>query len=51
MPTVTLGQTGITTDKNGFGALPVLRVSKEEAAYLLRKAFAGGISFFYTARS
>ena len=51
MPTVTLGRTGITTDKNGFGALPVQRVSKEEAAYLLRKAFDGGITFFDTARS
>lgn len=51
MPTVTLGRTGITTDKNGFGALPVQRVSKEDAAYLLRKAFDGGITFFDTARS
>ena len=51
MPTVTLGRTGITTDKNGFGALPVQRVTKEEAAYLLRKAFDGGITFFDTARS
>ena len=51
MPTVTLGRTGITTDKNAFGALPVQRVTKEEAAYLLRKAFDGGITFFDTARS
>ena len=42
MPTVTLGRTGITTDKNGFGALPVQRGSKEDTAYLLRKAFDGG---------
>ena len=50
MPTVTLGRTGITTDKNAFGALPVQRVTKEEAAYLLRKAYDGGMTFFDTAR-
>ena len=38
MTTVTLGSTGITVNKNGFGALPVQRVSKEEGAALLRKA-------------
>lgn len=31
---VTLGRTGITVNKNGFGALPVQRVSKEEAIVL-----------------
>lgn len=51
MPTVTLGRTGITTDRNGFGALPVQRVAKEEAARLLRRAYDGGITFFDTARA
>ncbi|MDO5551780.1 MAG: aldo/keto reductase, partial [Lachnospiraceae bacterium] len=51
MTTVTLGRTGITVNKNGFGALPVQRVSKEEAARLLRKAYDGGINFFDTARA
>lgn len=51
MPTVTLGRTGITTDRNGFGALPVQRVAKEEAAKLLRRAYDGGITFFDTARA
>ena len=37
MVTVTLGKTGITVNKNGFGALPIQRISKEEAAGLLRK--------------
>ncbi len=50
MTTVTLGSTGITVNKNGFGALPVQRVSKEEAAYLLRKAFKAGITYFDSAR-
>ena len=36
--TVTLGSTGITVNKNGFGALPVQRVSKEDGAALLKKS-------------
>lgn len=49
MSQVTLGMTGITVNKNGFGALPVQRVSMEEAGKLLRKAFENGITFFDTA--
>ena len=51
MKTMTLGSTGITVNRNGFGALPVQRVSVEEAGRLLRKAFENGIRFFDTARS
>ena len=50
MTTVTLGKTGITTNKNGFGALPIQRISEEEAVFLLRKAYNNGITFFDTAR-
>ena len=50
MRTVTLGKTGITVNKNGFGALPIQRVSHEEAALLLRKAYDNGIRYFDTAR-
>lgn len=50
MTTVTLGRTGITTDKNGFGALPIQRISGQEAVNLLRKAYHNGITFFDTAR-
>lgn len=39
MVNVTLGRTGITVNRNGFGALPVQRVSSEEAVKLLRKAY------------
>ena len=46
-----MGKTGITVNKNGFGALPIKRMSKEEAARLLRKAFDSGITFFDTAHS
>lgn len=51
MTTVTLGRTGITVNKNGFGALPIQRISKEEAAKLLRKAYDSGITLFDTARA
>ncbi|MCI8505133.1 MAG: 4Fe-4S dicluster domain-containing protein [Lachnospiraceae bacterium] len=51
MVTVTLGKTGITVNKNGFGALPIQRISKDEAARLLRKAYENGINFFDTARA
>ena len=50
MVTVTLGSTGITTQKNAFGALPIQRVDKEEAVRLLHKAYDGGMTFFDTAR-
>lgn len=51
MVTVTLGSTGITVNKNGFGALPIQRISKEDAVYLLRKARQWGVDFFDTARA
>lgn len=50
MVEVTLGSTGITVNKNGFGALPIQRISDEDAVHLVRKAYEGGITFFDTAR-
>jgi len=51
MEFVRLGRTGLKVTKNGFGALPVQRVSVEQAAYLLRKAYDNGFNYFDTARS
>ena len=51
MPKVTLGKTGITVEKNAMGCLPIQRVSKQEAMYLLRKAVDNGVEFFDTARA
>ena len=51
MQTVTLGRTGITVNKNGFGALPIQRVGADYAGKLLRKAYDAGITYFDTARS
>ena len=50
MRKITLGKTGITVNKNGFGALPIQRISEESAVYLLRKAYDNGIRFYDTAR-
>lgn len=50
MTKVTLGKTGITVEKNSFGALPIQRISKAEAVKLLRKAYDHGVTFFDTAR-
>ncbi|MDR1691986.1 MAG: aldo/keto reductase [Oscillospiraceae bacterium] len=51
MDAVTLGRTGLTTGKNGFGALPIQRIGTADAERILRKAFDGGIHFFDTARA
>lgn len=50
MDLVKLGNTGFTVNKNGFGALPIQRISRDEAAHLLRKAYDNGITYFDTAR-
>ncbi len=50
MVKVTLGNTGITVEKNAFGALPIQRISTQEAVKLLRKAYDKGVTFFDTAR-
>ena len=51
MEHVILGKTGIRVSKNGFGALPIQRVAKADAVYLLQKAFYNGINYFDTARA
>ena len=51
MRTITLGRTGITVPQNAFGALPIQRIPKEDAAQLLQCAYEGGMRFFDTARA
>lgn len=51
MRRIQLGSTGIEIEKNGFGCLPIQRISKDDAARLLRKAYDGGINYFDTARA
>ena len=50
MAKVRLGRTQIVVEKNAFGALPIQRISREDAVRLLRKAYEGGVRFFDTAR-
>ena len=50
MVKVTLGSTGITVNKNGFGALPIQRISHESSVDILRRAYEAGIDFYDTAR-
>lgn len=48
---VTLGKTGIQAQKQAFGCLPIQRISKEDAVFLLRRAYDGGMNYFDTARA
>ena len=48
---ITLGKTGLTIEKNGFGCLPIQRISRQEAVRLLRRAYDGGMNYFDTARA
>ena len=51
MRNIRLGKTGIEVAQNAFGALPIQRVSTDEAISLLRNAYDGGMRFFDTARA
>ena len=50
MTQIRLGKTEIVTNKNGFGALPIQRISFEDADALIMHAYENGITFFDTAR-
>jgi uncharacterized protein len=51
MDKIRLGRTNLMVTRSGFGALPIQRISFEEAKKILRKAYDNGINFFDTARS
>lgn len=38
MTQVVLGKTGITVNKNGFGALPIQRIAQADAVRLVRQS-------------
>lgn len=50
MARIELGSTGMTVERNAFGALPIQRISTDDAVRLLRRAHDGGINYFDTAR-
>ena len=45
-----IGKTDLIIEQNGFGALPIQRISHEETTVLLHKAVDMGMNFFDTAR-
>ena len=49
MKTIRLGRTELMVTKTAFGALPIQRIPKEEAARLVRRAYESGINYFDTA--
>ena len=51
MEKMRLGRTGLQVSRSGFGALPIQRISFDDAKTILRQAYEKGISFFDTARA
>ncbi len=51
MRIISVGNTGIKTPQNAFGALPIQRDDTETAVRILRKAYEGGMTYFDTARA
>jgi len=51
MPTCRLGKTDLEVSIIGFGGIPIMGVSEEEAIAVIRHAHDVGINFFDTARS
>ena len=50
MQKVTLGRSGLVVPRNGFGALPIQRISQTDAVKLILRALDGGMYYFDTAR-
>lgn len=50
MQTIRLGRTNLQVARLGFGALPIQRLTLEEAGRILRRAFDAGVNFYDTAR-
>lgn len=51
MKKVRLGQTELMVTKTSFGALPIQRISFDEAGRLLREAYEAGVNFYDTANA
>ena len=49
MKKVRLGKTDLMVTKTAFGALPIQRISVDDAVKLVRRAYEGGINYFDTA--
>ncbi len=51
MDKIRLGKTELMVSKSSFGALPIQRISTEDAVQLVRNAFDGGMNYFDTANA
>lgn len=51
MEKIRLGRTGLKVSRTSFGALPIQRISFDDARRILRKAYDNEINFFDTARA
>ena len=51
MKSIRLGRTDLVVGQSGFGAIPIQRISFDDARHLLRKAYENGVNFFDTARA
>lgn len=51
MDKIKLGRTNLLVTRSGFGALPIQRISTDDAVRILRKAYDSGINYFDTARA
>jgi predicted aldo/keto reductase-like oxidoreductase len=49
MRTRILGKTGLEVSEVGFGGIPIIRLSLEEAVQVLRRAYDRGVTFYDTA--
>ena len=51
MEKIRLGRTDLMVTKASFGALPIQRISREDAVKLVRRAYEAGINYFDTANA
>lgn len=51
MKMVRLGRSELMVTKTSFGALPIQRISMDEAVKIVRKAYDGGVNYFDTANA
>ena len=51
MEKIRLGRTNLMVTKTSFGALPIQRISTEDAVKLVRRAYESGINYFDTANA